>query len=158
MKNSLIGIATLVVVSLHSGPASAQTVENAYTFFDQVMTNNATAIELDGYDQTPVSSVSGQCKSEVRAPRYDSYPLSRVTIDWVKAVEVTETATKNPLTLKIIGGVSATLYYEDGSTDYNDSGPINALHVITGAESMNVRLTKAMKMIIDACADKSTGF
>jgi hypothetical protein len=67
---------------------------------------------------------------------------------------------KDPSTpgLVLVGGVS-TRHYDDNNLDYGDNtGPAQALAILTGSLSMDERLTKAVKLILDGCADKSLGF
>lgn len=136
------------------GPASAQTIDNAYAFVDQVMLNGATQIYFYGGDKywMPDGVTSNTCRT-VFAVR-NGYP-ARYEINWSKVAEVQELSS-NPQErgIVIVGGVSSDTTYPSGVRHEN----LPKLMILTNAAEMTPRLTKAIGVIRQECASASLGF
>ncbi|KLE32447.1 hypothetical protein AAW00_13535 [Aurantiacibacter luteus] len=148
--------------------ARAQSLENAFAFFDQVMMNRATVLtrhptverSINHVRFTPTSSQTSQCRTTIAGNTVpaDYFPSASASIAWTQVIEV------RPLSrnaerpgLVIIGGGYTRVFNGSGNYDHS-TGPTAGITILTGSAAMDTRLTNAINVIIANCADRSLGF
>jgi len=162
------------LVAALAAPASAQSVEDAGKFFDQVMTNGATKIYRahssttwdSGYHSQPSGSSTSDCSTKIvgRAINGTSGPYNdyyfNASIDWSKAIEAKHFFTDPEQSgLILLGGASTTMGETAGSYTYSGStGAVPGLLIQTQSTAMDGRVQKAIDILISACAKSSFGF
>jgi len=146
----LFTVIGLLVAMTGISPATAQTVDDAAKFFDEVAANGTTQIipmeSGRSYNPnlvfTPGRSATGSCSSRVSSTR------QLITIDWSGVIEA---SAPNSAWITIIGGVK--LEAGDGSMM-----GLPGVFVPTNSAAMDVRLLKAIGIIVKSCAKPSHGF
>lgn len=151
----------------------AQTSEDAGKFFDQTITSGIQIYRTSGteyspqsYNTVPNASVTKACLSDIQGATMDgtsgkhtSTPYFNVKIDWTSVKEVRDWGTgANNNGLVLVGGATTTMNDGQGYTYGPASGPQPALLILTGSPTLNARLTKAINVLIKACAKPSYGF
>lgn len=141
----------LLVACAAPAAAMAQTADDAGKFFDQTAVNGATKIVYDFFADTshytdsaklPATSTTARCTSRI------AVDASVVTIDWSKVVGEKH----GDEVIQLVGGVT---YGEVGEPPRVNATP--GLLVKTFSPEMNLRLLKAVGIIIKSCAKPSYG-
>ncbi len=166
-------LAAAAAVALVPAMAYAQTSEDAGNFFDQTITSGIQIYRTSGteyspqsYNTVPNTSVTKACLSDIQGTtmdgtsgKYTSGPYFNVKIDWASVKEVRDWGTgANNNGLVLVGGATTTMNDGQGYTYGSASGPQPALLILTGSPTLNARLTKAINVLIKACAKPSYGF
>lgn len=166
-------LAAAAAVAMVPAMALAQTSEDAGKFFDQTIISGIQIYRTPGtqyapqdYNTVPNVSVTKACLSDIQGTamngtsgRYKSAPYFNVKIDWTSVKEVRDWGTgANNNALVLVGGATTTMNNGQGYTYESESGPQPALLILTGSPTLNARLTKAINVLIKACAKPSYGF
>lgn len=141
--------------------AFAQTVDDAYVFFDHVMLNSSsradTMISSGSYMDRKMAvyaSRSGNCKSQVFASKDgDKYDA---LINWAEVADARHFGDQAEGRVAVLGGGETELRWASGNV--GEKGPSFGILLTVATASVKERLMKAMAVIQQQCGKKGLKF